>query len=151
MKLNDDQIATVKEWAAGGETLTGIQKRLKTECGITLTYLETRLLVGDLGIQLDEWKPKPKPTPEEVVAPTETPVEPDPTPAGFSLTMDKITRPGALVSGRAHFSDGKQAGWWLDQQGRLGLDAGSPGYRPPAADIPIFQAALDRELRKIGL
>ena len=160
MKLTDDQIATVKEWAAAGETLTGIQKRLKSELGVTLTYLDTRLLVGDLGLQLDEWKPKPKePAPE----PAETAADsgavglgrrvpaPPAGPGGVTVTVDKITRVGAMVSGRVTFSDGKQSGWYVDQYGRLGLDPGIPGYRPPEADIPRFQAALDRELRKLGL
>ena len=155
MKLTDEQIATLKNWAAEGETLNGIQKRLKSELGLALTYLDTRLLVGDLGLELDEWKPKPpeeKPV-EEPTPAAVSPLDPAATPApagGVSLVVDKITRPGAIVSGRATFSDGKTAGWYVDQTGRLGLDAGLPGYRPPAADIPIFQAALDRELRQLG-
>lgn len=153
MKLTDDQIAILKAWAAEGETLTGIQKRLKSEMGVALTYLDTRLLVGDLGLELDEWKPKPK---EE--KPAEEPANPSaiigdtasPPPTGVTVVVDKITRPGTMVSGRVTFTDGKQSGWYVTQDGRLGLDAGLPGYRPPAEDIPVFQAALDKELRKLG-
>jgi hypothetical protein len=153
MKLTDDQIALVKQWAADGETLSAIQKRLKSDCGLSLTYLDTRLLITDLGLELDEWKPKPKeekPEPAED-APAPSPLDANPPPAGVTVTVDKITRPGSMVSGRATFSDGKQSGWYVDSYGRLGLDAGTPGYRPPAEDIPVFQAALDRELRKLGL
>jgi hypothetical protein len=155
MKLSPEQIETVKAWSAEGETLSGIQKRLKSELGLSFTYLDTRMLVGDLGIQLDEWKPKPKEenAAEEAVPSTETESEilPEPAPGGVNVTVDKITRPGAMVSGRATFSDGNTCGWYVDQYGRLGLDPSTPGYRPPQADIPAFQAALDRELRKLGL
>lgn len=156
MKLSPEQIATVKSWAAEGESLSGIQKRLKSELGLSFTYLDTRLLIGDLGLELEEWKPKPKEeTPETESAedaPSDLPIEPPPAnPGGVNVTVDKITRPGAMVSGRATFSDGSTSGWYVDQYGRLGLDPSTPGYRPPPADIPAFQAALDRELRKLGL
>jgi hypothetical protein len=154
MKLTPEQIETVKAWAAEGETLSGIQKRLKSELDLSFTYLDTRMLVGDLGIELDEWKPKPKEEkPAEESAPTpeaEAEILPEPAPGGVKVMVDKITRPGAMVSGRATFSDGNTSGWYVDQYGRLGLDPSTPGYRPPQADIPAFQAALDRELRKLG-
>jgi hypothetical protein len=56
-----------------------------------------------------------------------------------------------MVSGSVVFSDGKKATWYMDQYGRLGLDAGETGYRPPQEDIVQFQTALDRELRKVGM
>jgi hypothetical protein len=67
------------------------------------------------------------------------------------VTVDKITRPGAMVSGSVVFSDGKAADWYLDQTGRLGLMPKDPGYRPPTSDIQQFQAALEAELAKLGL
>jgi hypothetical protein len=48
------------------------------------------------------------------------------------------------------FSDGNTASWQLDQTGRLGIIAKTPGYRPPPADVPQFQAALEAELSKMG-
>ena len=70
---------------------------------------------------------------------------------GVSVTVDQLARPGAVVSGKVTFSDGNRAEWYLDQAGRLGLVAQQPGYRPPAADVQKFQAALETELAKIGL
>lgn len=155
MKLTPEQIEAVKAWAAESETLSGIQKRLKSDLGVSLTYLETRMLVGDLGLELEEWKPKPKEEEPaeaaESMPPPESPLDPAPDAGGVKVTVDKITRPGAMVSGRATFSDGKGSGWYVDQYGRLGLEPATPGYRPPPDDIPAFQAALDRELRKLGL
>lgn len=74
-------------------------------------------------------------------------------PAGtgnVTVTLDVVTLPGTMVSGKATFSDGKTASWYLDQFGRLGLRAVEPGYQPPPADIPVFQKQLQRLLQKQG-
>lgn len=164
-KLTKEQQQSVAQWAAEGATLNGIQERLKQDCGITLTYMETRLLVMELGIKLID-KPKeklPEPTPppspdddlpadsrDDVTDADMLPPE-SPTGAGkVTLTIDQITLPGAMVSGKATFSDGKTAGWSLDQFGRLGLSAPEPGYQPPPADIPVFQRELQRLLQQQG-
>jgi len=79
--------------------------------------------------------------------------EPAPTPASngaVNVTVDTLAIPGALVSGKVTFTDGQTAGWYLDQSGRLGLRAPDPGYRPPPADVPVFQAELDRVLVQAG-
>jgi len=73
-------------------------------------------------------------------------------PAGsVSVVVDQLARPGAIVSGKVTFSDGNQADWHLDQTGRLGLATQQPGYRPSAADVQQFQAALEAELSKLGV
>ena len=38
-----------------------------------------------------------------------------------------------------------KAAWHLDQAGRLGLAPKQPGYRPSAADLQQFQAALEQQ------
>jgi hypothetical protein len=68
-----------------------------------------------------------------------------------SLIVDQLARPGAIVSGKVTFSDGKKADWHLDQTGRLGLVTQQQGYRPSAADVQQFQAALETELSKLGM
>ncbi|HTA31393.1 MAG TPA: hypothetical protein VK731_12955, partial [Candidatus Cybelea sp.] len=68
-----------------------------------------------------------------------------------NVTVDQLARPGALVSGKVKFSDGKTAEWILDQAGRLGLVPAEKGYKPPAADVQEFQMALQQELQKLGL
>jgi hypothetical protein len=72
-------------------------------------------------------------------------------PAGkVRLTVDQITRAGAMVSGKVQFSDGKSADWYLDQMGRLGLAPAEKGYKPSAADLQDFQIALQSELERLG-
>jgi hypothetical protein len=73
-----------------------------------------------------------------------------PTSGSVSVTVAEITRPGAVVSGSVTFSDGKRAEWYLDQFGRLGVVPSEQGYKPPPADMPAFQRALEGELAKLG-
>ncbi len=148
MNLDETQRQAVTTWINDGLKLAEIQKRLESDFGLRVTYLEVRLLVDDLKL-----KPKdPPPPPAKPVAPEPAADLPPGLPAsgGVSVTVDQLTRPGALVSGKAKFSDGKTAEWFLDQAGRLGLAAGEKGYKPPAADLQEFQIALQSELQKLG-
>lgn len=141
-KLTADQIAALKQHAADGATLSDLQRQLKDEFGHSLTYMDTRFLVLDLGIEIRE-EPKAEPKKEE---------KPAPVPTGtVSVTMDTLTLPGALVSGKVTFSDGETAIWMLDQSGRPGLDPDTPGYRPTPEDIQVFQQQLRALIEKSGL
>lgn len=165
MTLDEAQRKKVAEWIAEGLKLSEIQNRLASELGVTLTYMAVRLLVDDLKL-----------TPKDVEAPAAAspmlpsaapatgaagrPGAPQPAaaapaqrpPAGgqVSVSVDKLARPGALVSGKVTFTDGNLADWHLDQTGRLGLVPQQAGYRPPNADVDQFRAALETELAKLG-
>jgi hypothetical protein len=146
MSLTDDQKAAISKWIEQGASLSDIQKRLKEEFQISLTYLETRLLADDLKLSLKETErpieAPPLPTPEKTSPATIGKV---------SVTIDQITRPGAMVSGRTTFSDGQTAEWYLDQAGRLGLNPSTPGYRPSQQDVMDFQIELEKLARNQGL
>jgi hypothetical protein len=157
MNLDESQRQKVAAWIADGAKLSEIQTRLTSELGLKLTYMEVRLLVDDL-------KLTPKdPEPPKVAAPvaeatkpadkksTPPPAEPPGMPGGVSVTVDQIARPGAIVSGKVAFSDGQQAEWHLDQAGRLGVVPKQQGYKPTAADVQQFQAALEKEITRMGL
>jgi hypothetical protein len=147
MNLDDAQRLKVAAWINEGLKLAEIQKRLETEMGLRMTYLEVRLLVDDLKL-----KPKDPPPPPRPAAKPADPFPPLPAaPGKVSVTVDQLARPGALVSGKVKFSDGKTAEWILDQAGRLGLVPSDKGYKPPAADVQEFQVALQQELQKLGL
>ena len=144
MTLTDDQKSLILRWIEEGAGPSDIQKRLKEEFQISITYLETRLLADDLKLNFKE--------PERPVEPTPLPVEePVAAPGSVSVTIDQITRPGAMISGRTTFSDGQTAAWYLDQTGRLGLDATTPGYRPSQPDVIAFQTELEKLARAQGL
>jgi hypothetical protein len=147
MNLDDSKRQKVTAWINEGLKLSDIQKRLEAELGLRLTYLEVRLLVDDLKLKPKDPPPPPKlaPKPEDAFPPAPA------APGKVSVTVDQLARPGAMVSGKVKFSDGKTAEWILDQAGRLGLVPGEKGYKPPAADLQEFQVALQQELQKLGL
>lgn len=135
-KLSPDQIEALKQLAAKGATLPDLQRYLKEEQQVSITYMDTRFLILDLGIELLEEK-EAEPAAESLEAP------PAPVPTGkVTVTMDHITLPGAMVSGKVTFSDGEAAIWMLDANGRPGLDPDTAGYRPSQEDIMAFQTQL---------
>jgi len=140
-QLSTEQVASLHQWAAEGASMYDLQRRVKEEFGISLTYMDTRLLVLDLRISLVEAAVE-EPKLEE---------KPAPTPTGkVSVTMDTLALPGALVSGKVEFSDGETAIWMLDQSGRPGLDPDTAGYRPSQPDIMEFQKQLRSLLESSG-
>ena len=141
-KLTPEQKDSLKQWAAEGATMSDLQRHLKEDFGHTITYMDTRFLILDLGIELIE-EPKVEPKKEE---------KPVLVPTGFvTTTMDSLTLPGALVSGKVTFSDGETGVWMLDQTGRPGLDPDTEGYRPTPEDIKEFQVQLRDLIQKSGL
>lgn len=78
---------------------------------------------------------------------------PEAAPAGastLSLEIDRIMRPGAMVSGSVTFSDGVTGKWALDQMGRLMLDTSQKGYKPTPTDVQAFQRELQTQLQRQG-
>lgn len=174
MKLDEQQKMKVAGWVAEGLKLADIQKRISSEFGVSLTYMEARFLVDDLKL-VPQGPERPKEEPAPAAAPARpgepapksplaggpaAPSTPAPGPApgapdapggGVSVTVDTVTRAGALASGNVKFSDGQTAAWYLDQYGRLGLVPQQQGYKPAAADVEAFQRALERELSRLGL
>lgn len=142
-QLSADQVTTIHQRAAQGATMSDLQRLLKEDFGFSLTYMDTRLLILDLNVQLIE---EPKPVAKEIES------KPAPVPTGTVVaTMDTLTLPGALVSGKVTFSDGETAIWMLDQNGRPGLDPDTAGYRPSQEDIIEFQTQLRALIQKSGL
>jgi hypothetical protein len=166
MNLDEVQKTKVAAWVAEGLKLSEIQNRIMSELGVRMTYMDVRFLVDDLKLTpKDVERSKPvagtltgAATPPPAGAPALNPsagVGPKSaeTPVGVgtvSVSVDQIARPGSVVSGKVTFSDGNKAEWHFDQAGRLGLLTERQGYRPPAADLQQFQAALEAELSKMG-
>ena len=74
-------------------------------------------------------------------------------PAGagsLSVDLDRIVRPGFMVSGSVTFSDGVSGKWALDQMGRLMLETPQKGYQPSPADVQAFQRELQAQLARQG-
>ncbi len=161
MQLTDDQITKVKQWVAEGCGLSEIQKRLREEYNLALTFMDVRFLILDLGIELKDKTPA-KPAKDMNLSKTpgtetELPDESEelagaPPPAGgVTVEIDRVLKPGALVSGTVRFSDGVTAAWSLDQMGRLGLNVNRKDYKPSPEDIQAFQQELTRLIKSRGM
>jgi hypothetical protein len=141
-QLTSEQKVALTQWAAEGASLSDLQRRLAADFGHVLTYMDTRFLILDLGIELIE-APKLEPKKEEKAALIAT---------GYVKTsMDTITLPGAMVSGKVTFSDGETAIWVLDKTGRPSMDPDTEGYRPTPEDIQEFQIQLRDLIQQSGL
>lgn len=152
MELNAEQKDQVKAWVAEGCGLSEIQRRLSSECGLNMTFMDVRFLVLDLGLEIQDKtvkEPQAQPASEPEVL-QEEPKDDWLPGGGVQVDIDRVVKPGALVSGTVVFSDGVQANWSLDQMGRLALQAADPGYRPSAEDVQAFQQSLQDELAKRG-
>jgi hypothetical protein len=162
MQLDETQRQRVTAWVLQGAKLSEIQTRLAEEFSVKMTYMEVRFLMDDLKLTLkDPDPPKPvappdpppaaaKAKPAPGVKPPGDEASPPPAAGKVAVTVDQIARPGAIVSGKVAFSDGQQADWYLDQTGRLGVVTKQAGYKPSAADVQQFQAALQSELARMG-
>ncbi|MDX2111552.1 MAG: hypothetical protein SFY80_15075 [Verrucomicrobiota bacterium] len=199
MQLTPEQIAIVHKWVSDGLTLSEVQKRITSELGISMTYIQVRFLLDDLNLTIkDKTPPQPAAVPpanpagnaaKPVAGTTATPKkeekkgalsglkslfggknepepESEPEPEAFpeemsmdelaqkagrvQVEVDRLARPGAMVSGTTVFSDGMKAQWWVDTQGRLGLSASQKGYQPNQEDIMSFQQELQIALGKMG-
>ena len=168
MDLSPEQQELVRAWAAQGDSISDIQTKLASECGVHLSYMDTRFLLLDLSVTLAEKNakkaepapaPEPEPGPEgygavpplpggepaEYPLPEEAPAAPETAaPAGdVRVEMARIQRPGFAVSGSVSFSDGVKGEWGLDNYGRLALAfPDNKGYRPSAADQQAFMEKL---------
>ena len=66
MNLSDTQKSTVAEWVQDGRSLADVQRLLREDFNISLTYMDVRFLVDDLDVSLPEPKPEAVLEPESV-------------------------------------------------------------------------------------
>lgn len=178
MTLTPEQKQSVAAWVAAGDNLSIVQKKLVDQFKVSMTYMDVRFLVDDLGLELKNAAPKADASdvtkapaanaaaprapgtnepgdddfPADNLPDGETAV-PAAAPAGaggLTLELDRIMRPGTAVSGTVTFSDGVSGKWALDHQGRLMLDTAQKGYQPSAPDVQAFQRELQVQLQRQG-
>ena len=157
MELSDAQIAAVTKWILEGRSLADVQRSLREDLGISMTYMDVRFLVDDLDIEVAKKEPE-APELSEVEAVEDVTAEPaeaelveESANGAVTVDVDAIMRPGSLVSGTVVFSDGVSLTWQLSAAGQLGLIPGEdPEYRPSPDDLQSFQKQLEEILRKKG-
>jgi len=126
-----------------GMSLSEVQSLLAKEHGINMTYLELRLLVADLKVN---WKKQDKVVAVDKKATSLDLAEPPKSQSRTKVTVSKLVRPGAAMSGDVEFASGAKAEWVLDAMGRLGLHPKPGSSRPTEEDIQEFQVELQSKL-----
>ncbi len=160
-KVTEEQLDMVRVWASAGIDLNGIQKKLVTECGVHLTYMDVRFLLLDHGIEIAT-APAPVKAPEKAAAPApvkapEKAAAPAPeeassapaeaaAPGAPKVTLDELQLPGALISGKVEFPSGTRGAWMIDQMGRFAWNdlAGTPTQE----ELQAFQFELTQLLSR---
>ena len=121
--LTEEQKADVAKWFAAGASLDEIQKRMKTEFGVHMTYLDVRLMVAEL----------PQPVETEPAAPDG--------PAREGLAHDGPAREVPAPPRRVASSSGLASDEGTSAAPkRYDLDA--PDGTPPASDLTVEVDAL---------
>ena len=131
-----------------GLSLSDVQRLLAQEYGIRMTYLDLRLLAADLPV---DWGPaeaakKPEPVQATVIDEGEDDDEDEASGGRTVVTLSKLVRPGAAMSGDVTFASGAKAEWFVDTMGRLGLNPALGSARPTQDDLRDFQTELQRQL-----
>ena len=139
--LTEEQKTTIHGWAAAGDQINDIQRKMGEEFEVKMTYMEARFMVLDLEVEIVS---------EEVVEEEEGEVEEKVATGEVHVTVDSIVRPGMAISGSVEFGDGETALWGIDQMGRIDLDADTAGYRPSEEDLVKFQDKLREHLQSMG-
>ncbi|MFT5129882.1 MAG: hypothetical protein ACI8W8_003511 [Rhodothermales bacterium] len=166
----NDQVrnALIAKLMAEGQTLSDVQRFLKDEHDVVLTYMELKMLALDLEVdwtKFDKAKPEEPAeeqadedgesgdtaestgdTPEGEASDGEPAAEEVEAPGFTTVNVSKIVRPGAAISGDVTFKSGARAEWFLDQMGRLGLNP-KTDLQPDEDDMRDFEAELRRALQ----
>lgn len=139
-----------------GHSLSDVQKMLQSELGIVMTYLDLRLAAAEIeSVDWEAQEPEPPANdPAEAVGEA-VPSEPASEPAAEDkalgsgqtrVTVSKLVRPGAAMSGEVEFGSGARGEWYIDAYGRPGLSLAEGSAQPTQDDVVEFQEALRQKL-----
>ena len=87
MTLSAEPRAAVSQWIAAGDSLAVVQRKLTEDLKVSMTYMEVRFLVDDLGLELKTPAPKFSAPPAAPAAPA----EPAPKKGLFDKLKDAVT------------------------------------------------------------
>ena len=164
MEIDPEHRQAVAEWIEDGLSLAEVQRKLSEDFKISMTYMDVRFLVDDLELSLKDpdsgdsekrgggggLEPSHAPKPPVGAGGSVGAREQSPLSSSVRVEVDKLVKPGVMVSGSAVFSDGERAEWFVDQLGRLGFNPKTKGYRPGPEDLEAFQVQLQGALQEKG-
>ena len=137
--LTEEQKADVAKWFAAGASLDEIQKRMKTEFGVHMTYLDLRLMVADLPQPVETEPAAPDGPAHEGLA-HDGPAREVPAPPRRGTSSSGTPDSGTPDSGTPDSSGTSSSGPASDDgtsaaPKRYDLDA--PDGTPPASDLTV--------------
>ena len=147
--LTEEQKADVAKWFAAGASLDEIQKRMKTEFGVHMTYLDLRLMVADLPQPVETEPAAPDGPAHEGLAhdgpAREVPAPPRRVASSSGTPSSGTSSSGTSSSGTPDSSGTSSSGPASDDgtsaaPKRYDLDA--PDGTPPASDLTVEVDAL---------
>ena len=128
--LTEEQKSQVAGWFAAGASLDEIQKRVKAEFGVHMTYLDVRLLVAELPQPVE---PEPPRAPEAPGG--------EPAPGAQDGAVD-APAPGAGGNGGAPAPAAQDGGLPPGTPKRYDLDAPDADEGKPIPDVVVEMDAL---------
>lgn len=155
---NEQRNAFIMESLNKGLSLSDVQAALANDHDIRMTYLELRMLAGELQV---DWKKQDKPAPKaeklaqegeaaaDVVGDADE-LDDDAAAAGIGggtqVTVNKLVRPGAMYSGDVVFASGARGEWYIDHSGRPGFALAEGSTKPSREDMEDFSVELQKAL-----
>ena len=136
----------IKEKLDEGLSLSDVQKLLDSELGIRMTYLDLRLLAADLEVDWGRHEPAEEEADDGPFDPVVEPADVEEALPRTKVSVSRLVRPGAAMSGDVEFASGARGEWFVDSYGRLGLNPAEGSARPTEDDIREFQEELQRQL-----
>lgn len=130
-----------------GLNLNQIHQQLTEEHQVKMTFMDVRIMSADLDdanwAQFDPKKVE-KPVVEDGASAVEEVAEGN---GGLTtkIELNKVQRPGAMISGSVTFMSGVKGDWYVDQYGALGLSLHDETKQPTPEDMTDFQLTLQRQ------
>lgn len=147
---NNERDQLIARLISEGNSLSDIQKILKDQHNIQMTYMELRLISSDLSVSWEKCDEKNSKQASRIIDKNAGDGLDDSaadTAGGTIINVSKVVRPGSVVSGDVRFKSGAKAEWHLDQLGRLGLNPKGDSEKPSEEDLREFQMELQKVLQ----
>ena len=147
--MDDNQIKEiVRKELNKGTALGEVQRMLQEEHDVNMTYFDLRMMAAELDVDWDKQEDKKTVT---EAASTEGILDEQPQEGGAAtgtqVTVDKVTRPDALMSGTVKFKSGASGKWFIDHAQQLGLSPDPGSSKPTQDDVIEFQQELQKAVR----
>ncbi|OPZ26135.1 MAG: hypothetical protein BWZ02_02159 [Lentisphaerae bacterium ADurb.BinA184] len=150
MTIDDKQKQFIRDKLNQGLSLGEVQKLLRNELGVNLTYLDLRLIADELDVKWSQQAPRGPVNDKTAAGPAgaDKGLQPGPAaPKKVTVTVSRVSRPDAAVSGDVEFPSGGRGQWLIDHYGQPSLRLQEGGAKPTKREMQQFQEELVRLLR----